>query len=94
MKLRKILVLTDNKQIKAYVHPTRINILTMLAAKKMTVSSVAKKLKVHPANITHHFRLLERKENAENRIICFSWDLPVHLTGCSIASLFEDEGNY
>jgi len=60
MKLKKLLVLTDSKQIKAYVHPTRINILTMLANKKLTISNVAKKLKVHPANITHHFKLLEK----------------------------------
>jgi DNA-binding transcriptional ArsR family regulator len=57
---KKVLVLTTNSQIKAYVHPTRITILRMLAAKKRTVSSVAKELGVHPANITHHFKLLEK----------------------------------
>jgi DNA-binding transcriptional ArsR family regulator len=57
---REVLVLSTNSQIKAYVHPTRIAILRMLAAKKRTVSNVAKELGVHPANITHHFKLLER----------------------------------
>jgi DNA-binding transcriptional ArsR family regulator len=60
MKLKQILVLSTNSQIKAYVHPTRIAILRMLAEKKRTVSNVAKELGVHPANITHHFKLLER----------------------------------
>jgi DNA-binding transcriptional ArsR family regulator len=57
---KQLLELTRNSRIKAYVHPTRIAILQMLAARKRTVSSVAKELSVHPANITHHFKLLER----------------------------------
>ncbi|UCG31039.1 MAG: helix-turn-helix transcriptional regulator [candidate division WOR-3 bacterium] len=57
---KQLLELKRNSQIKAYVHPTRITILRMLATKKRTVSSVAKELNVHPANITHHFKLLER----------------------------------
>ena len=60
IKLRRLLVLEENSQIKAYVHPTRIAILRMLAAKKRTVSNVATELGVHPANITHHFKLLEK----------------------------------
>lgn len=57
---KKLLVLKESSQVKAYVHPTRIAILRMLAAKKRTVSNVARELGVHPANITHHFKLLER----------------------------------
>lgn len=57
---KPLIELKEKNQIKAYVHPTRIGILRMLAAKKRTVSSVAKELGVHPANITHHFKLLER----------------------------------
>jgi predicted transcriptional regulator len=57
---RKVKVLITDTQIKAYVHPTRIAILRMLAKKKRTVSSTAKELDVHPANITHHFKLLEK----------------------------------
>ena len=60
MNPKKILVLSTNSHIKAYVHPTRIAILRMLTAKKRTVSNVAKELGVHPANITHHFKLLEK----------------------------------
>lgn len=60
IKPKKMLVLTKSNQIKTYVHPTRIVILRMLAVQKRTVSSVAKELGVHPANITHHFKLLEK----------------------------------
>ena len=59
-KPKKLLMLTGSSQIKAYVHPTRIAILRMLARKKRTVSNIAKELGVHPANITHHIKLLER----------------------------------
>jgi DNA-binding transcriptional ArsR family regulator len=47
-------------QIKGYTHPTRIFLLQMLAKEQRTISSVAKELGVHPANITHHFKLLEK----------------------------------
>jgi DNA-binding transcriptional ArsR family regulator len=57
---KQLVELKGDRRIKAYVHPTRIAILRMLATKKRTVSSVAKELRVHPANITHHFKLLER----------------------------------
>jgi DNA-binding transcriptional ArsR family regulator len=60
IKPRKLSVLAKSSQIKAYVHPARISILRMLAVKKRTVSNVAKELGVHPANITHHFKLLEK----------------------------------
>lgn len=59
-KPKKLLVLKEETHIKAYVHPTRIAILRMLAAKKRTVSNIAKELGVHPANITHHFKRLEK----------------------------------
>ncbi len=60
IKPKKVVVLSTDIQIKAYVHPTRIAILSMLAARKRTVSSVAKELGVHPANITHHVKLLQK----------------------------------
>ena len=53
------LELKEGKQVKAYVHPTRITILKLLGIEKRTVSGTAKELGVHPANITHHFKLLE-----------------------------------
>jgi DNA-binding transcriptional ArsR family regulator len=37
-----------------------MTILKKLAAKKRTVSSIAREIGVHPANITHHFKLLEK----------------------------------
>jgi DNA-binding transcriptional ArsR family regulator len=57
---KKMLVLAKSARIKVYVHPTRITILRLLAARKRTVSSVARELGVHPANLTHHFKLLEK----------------------------------
>jgi DNA-binding transcriptional ArsR family regulator len=46
------------KQQKAYFHPVRMKILGFLVRERLTVSQVAGRLKVHPANITHHFRIL------------------------------------
>jgi DNA-binding transcriptional ArsR family regulator len=57
---QKSLILLDDNQIKGYIHPTRIFLLQLLAKEKRTISSVAKELYVHPANITHHFKLLEK----------------------------------
>jgi DNA-binding transcriptional ArsR family regulator len=54
------LELSANDQIRAYVNPTRMTILASLAREKNSVSGIARKLKVHPANITHHFKLLEK----------------------------------
>jgi DNA-binding transcriptional ArsR family regulator len=56
----QIYTLTNTEQIKAYVHPTRIMLLRLLANEKRTISSVARENGVHPANITHHFKLLEK----------------------------------
>ena len=57
---QRLQMLASGAQIKAYVHPTRMLLLEMLAKEKRTISSIAKELGVHPANITHHFKLLER----------------------------------
>jgi DNA-binding transcriptional ArsR family regulator len=55
-----IQTLTSDEQIRAYVNPTRITILALLAQEKRSVSGVARQLGVHPANLTHHFKLLEK----------------------------------
>lgn len=55
-----VMTCASSNQIKAYVNPTRIVILNMLIKEKRTVTSVAKELNVHPANLTHHFKLLEK----------------------------------
>ncbi len=52
--------LTSDEQIRAYVNPTRMTILALLAQEKRSVSGVARQLGVHPANLTHHFKLLEK----------------------------------
>jgi DNA-binding transcriptional ArsR family regulator len=54
------LALSREDQIRAYVHPTRMTILAALAAEQLTVSAIARQLGVHPANLTHHFKLLEK----------------------------------
>ncbi len=52
--------LKNEIQIKSYVHPARLNILKMLAREKRTITGVAEEIGVHPANITHHFKNLEK----------------------------------
>jgi len=55
-----MLPLSDEKQIRAYAHPARMNILEQLGREKQSVSGIARALGVHPANLTHHFKLLEK----------------------------------
>jgi DNA-binding transcriptional ArsR family regulator len=55
-----MMALSDEKQIRAYVHPVRMILLEMLAKEKQSVTAVARALGVHPANLTHHFKLLEQ----------------------------------
>jgi len=52
--------LTSDEQIRAYANPTRMTILALLAKEKESVSGIARQLGVHPANLTHHFKLLEK----------------------------------
>jgi DNA-binding transcriptional ArsR family regulator len=52
--------ITSDEQIRAYVNPTRMSILSMLVQEKNSVSGIARQLGVHPANLTHHFKLLEK----------------------------------
>jgi DNA-binding transcriptional ArsR family regulator len=47
-------------QQRAYFHPVRLKILNFLVHQRLTVSQVAARLRVHPANLTHHFRVLQR----------------------------------
>ena len=56
----QIKILSTKQHIKAYVHPVRMSIVDLLAEKKLTISEIAKKFGVHPATITHHFKLLDR----------------------------------
>jgi DNA-binding transcriptional ArsR family regulator len=52
--------LATEEQIRAYINPTRMTILAFLAKEKQSVSGIARQLNVHPANLTHHFKLLEK----------------------------------
>lgn len=54
------MIITTDEQIRAYVNPTRMTILAYLAKEKQSVSMIAAQLKVHPANLTHHFKMLEK----------------------------------
>ena len=47
-------------QQRAYFHPVRLKILNFLVHERLTISQAATRLKVHPANLTHHFRTLRR----------------------------------
>ena len=51
--------ITTPRQQKAYFHPVRMKIMNFLTQERLTVSQTAERLKVHPANITHHFRVLQ-----------------------------------
>lgn len=50
--------LHNKEQANAYLHPVRMRTLQLLVTEAMTISQVAEKLNVHPANLTHHFRKL------------------------------------
>lgn len=56
------LEITSEKQAKAYLHPLRMKILGFITKQPMTITQVAQELKVHPANITHHFKILEKSK--------------------------------
>lgn len=51
---------SSDSEVKAYLHPTRLKLLSLLTKKEMTISEVAREFKVHPANLTHHFNILEK----------------------------------
>ncbi len=57
---RQLMVLADEPRIRGYLHPARMAILRMLSREKRTITSVAREMTVHPANLTHHFKLLQR----------------------------------
>ncbi|MBN2510848.1 MAG: helix-turn-helix transcriptional regulator [Spirochaetales bacterium] len=54
----KTLVSTD--EINAYLHTTRMAMIHALGAGPATCSQIAETLKVHPANLTRHIRVLEK----------------------------------
>lgn len=53
------LTLSDPAQIRAFVHPTRMAILEMLAREELSASMIARQMQIHPANLTRHIKLLE-----------------------------------
>jgi DNA-binding transcriptional ArsR family regulator len=52
--------LSNRNELRAYINTTRISILSHLRDSAATVTQVARQLGTHPANLTHHFRILEK----------------------------------
>ena len=55
----KTRILSDEAMIAAYVHPTRMKILSCLAGVPATLTQTARYLGTPPANLSRHFRKLE-----------------------------------
>ena len=58
-------ILTTDKEVSAFTHRTRMRMLEVLREGPATVSAVAQKLDVHPANLTRHMRILVSAELAK-----------------------------
>ncbi len=52
--------LTTDTEISAYLHRSRMAMLEVLRDGTATVSQIAAQIKVHPANLTRHMRVLEQ----------------------------------
>jgi DNA-binding transcriptional ArsR family regulator len=52
--------LSGVEELRAYAHPTRLAILSILAGKALTLTNVAQQMGVHPANLSRHLKILER----------------------------------
>lgn len=50
--------MTTDTEVAAYMHKTRMEILRQLNGGPATISQIAAGLKVHPANLTRHVRIL------------------------------------
>jgi DNA-binding transcriptional ArsR family regulator len=51
--------LTSEREVSAYLHRARMSILAALGGGPATVSQIAARVGVHPANLTRHVRILE-----------------------------------
>ena len=52
--------LSTKDELRAYINATRISILSLLRDSAATITHVAREIGTHPANLTHHFRILEK----------------------------------
>jgi DNA-binding transcriptional ArsR family regulator len=50
--------LTTEQEIEAYLHRTRMEMLVAMAGGAATVSQIAERMGVHPANLSRHMRIL------------------------------------
>lgn len=55
-----ILEITPEKQVKAYLRSLPMKILGFIIERPMIITQARQRLKVHPANITHHFKIREK----------------------------------
>ena len=51
-------ILTTDEEVSAFTHRTRMQMLEVLREGPATVTAIAQKLDVHPANLTRHMRIL------------------------------------
>ena len=59
MQQKKLHRITTEEEAKAYLHERRVVILRILV-QPATLSQVAARLSVHPANLSHHFERLKK----------------------------------
>lgn len=57
--MEKARTLTSATELKAYLHRTRMTILSHLKGTALTVSQLGERMNVHPANLSRHLRVLE-----------------------------------
>jgi DNA-binding transcriptional ArsR family regulator len=58
MKPRKIL--TSQKELDAYIHRTRMEMVRILCERPASVSELGTEMNVHPANLSRHMKILEQ----------------------------------
>lgn len=51
-------VLTGEKEVAAYAHPTRMRLLEVFGPRELTLTQAARDLGVHPANLSRHLKVL------------------------------------
>jgi DNA-binding transcriptional ArsR family regulator len=52
------LILKSDRQVRAYVHPVRMDILKRLSLRELTISGLAREMQVIPANLSRHIKML------------------------------------
>lgn len=50
--------LSTEEEVEAYLHRTRMQMLAAMAGEAATITQIAERMGVHPANLTRHMRIL------------------------------------